>query len=344
MDDNNEISVESLIHDVTSLTPGVRPELLKESYRHVSTQLDNPACPCYWSQESQTHNLFEIPSHPYPCLSTYSPAYREMESEGVSNELLSEDLWPFTDVPPRAGLTWKEAPSPGKSVPPSPASYMTTKVAARWPIGSVCPPVSIRREPVDPPRRGETAERTTEGTEPPIPSPAANTAAPPQKKKSKKRPRNDSGVAETRKAVPEGTVVVQLSDETESSREAKKRRTDESRSLEAEENDSVDPGKEGDVDNVEPPSAKDLSPESEVRGSVPEDAILEEPASVPTDEEPDVVLSSDSSSSQQGDVTAEDDDGDTVEESGEKEGGSPRRGVSEEPPKDSGGASQILLT
>ncbi|WZY98802.1 hypothetical protein YC2023_071131 [Brassica napus] len=35
--------------------------------------------------------FFEIPSHPHPYTSTYSPAHREkMEMEGVSNKLLSE--------------------------------------------------------------------------------------------------------------------------------------------------------------------------------------------------------------------------------------------------------------
>ncbi|KAG2299170.1 hypothetical protein Bca52824_035642 [Brassica carinata] len=54
-----------------------------------------------------------------------------------------------------------------------------------------------RRDPVDPPWEAGTTERNDESAELPIPSPVAETVAPPQKKKSKKRPHYDSGVAET---------------------------------------------------------------------------------------------------------------------------------------------------
>ncbi|KAG2307090.1 hypothetical protein Bca52824_026838 [Brassica carinata] len=129
-----------------------------------------------------------------------------------------------------------------------------------------------------------------------------------------------------RETVPEETVVIQLSDETGSSREAKKKRTDESPPLEPEENIPASSGQETNVGNADPPPAEGPPKESGARDSVPEDAIPEEPAPVPIGEESNVMVSSDSSSSQQ---VSE------VEEPGERKGGSPRRGVSEEPPKDS---------
>ncbi|KAL0853995.1 hypothetical protein Bca101_059147 [Brassica carinata] len=92
-------------------------------------------------------------------------------------------------------------------------------------------------------------------------------------------------------------------------------------------------------DNVDPPLAEDFPQELGARGSIPEDAVPEEPAPVPTDEGPNVVVSSDSSSSQQGDETAEDDNGDTVEESSEKEEGSSRQDVDEEPLRETGDAA-----
>ncbi|WZZ81110.1 hypothetical protein YC2023_101682 [Brassica napus] len=79
-----------LFWDTTSVTPrfpGVRPGYRKRGYGHVSTHLYNPTCSVTVDGRI---NFFEIPSHPYPYTSTYSPAHREMEREEMSNKLLSE--------------------------------------------------------------------------------------------------------------------------------------------------------------------------------------------------------------------------------------------------------------
>ncbi|KAG2299171.1 hypothetical protein Bca52824_035643 [Brassica carinata] len=236
---------------------------------------------------------------------------------------------------------------------------------------------------------GGTTERNDESAELPIPSPVAETVAPPQKKKSKKRPHYDSGVVETRETVPKkptssisrtrpsrlgrprrgrltslalsrrrGTIPSILGRKvawagiTECCASIWSRSRDDSnrRSLarsqpekkRKEEEDGSLRRASFVEDDVEPPAAKDLPPESGVRGSAPENVIPEEPTSeraaesVPTVEEANVVLSSDSSSSQQEDRAADDDDDDTVEESGAKDEESSRRDASEEPPKDSG--------
>ncbi|WZY86989.1 hypothetical protein YC2023_033373 [Brassica napus] len=62
-------------------SPGVPPELSKGRYGHVSTHLDNSMCPVIDPRVDGRITFFEIPSHPHPYTSTYSPAHREMEME-----------------------------------------------------------------------------------------------------------------------------------------------------------------------------------------------------------------------------------------------------------------------
>ncbi|WZY78936.1 hypothetical protein YC2023_025320 [Brassica napus] len=70
---------------VTARSPGVRPGLSKGRYGHTTLRV-----PLLVPRDERI-TFFEIPSHPHPYTSTYSPAHREkMEMEGVSNKLLSE--------------------------------------------------------------------------------------------------------------------------------------------------------------------------------------------------------------------------------------------------------------
>ncbi|WZZ63695.1 hypothetical protein YC2023_075065 [Brassica napus] len=45
--------------------------------------------------------FFEIPSHPHPYTSTYSPAHREMEIEGLNRLIIPDRLDPMTPLTPR---------------------------------------------------------------------------------------------------------------------------------------------------------------------------------------------------------------------------------------------------
>ncbi|WZY78938.1 hypothetical protein YC2023_071129 [Brassica napus] len=85
LEDRTKGSYPALIPIVTARSPGVRPGLSKGRYGHTTLRV-----PLLVPRDERI-TFFEIPSHPHPYTSTYSPAHREkMEMEGVSNKLLSE--------------------------------------------------------------------------------------------------------------------------------------------------------------------------------------------------------------------------------------------------------------